>query len=204
MQPLDNAIFNKLEELQSFKEFQKILDAYSNLDEKPQELVKISMAVVLFAIPAIVLFIFLGLNASLRSELETKEDLLRISHNIVQQKAGLKVAEREILGRTFVSNMNDMQNLISAATSAAGIDMSKISVSKFQSTEHEGFITQATMDMKFQDLSSNEFFNLVTTLNDRQKIKFDEVTVKKNTNTNLLEGVATIHYYSQDNSNNAL
>ncbi|MBC74458.1 MAG: hypothetical protein CME64_00425 [Halobacteriovoraceae bacterium] len=200
MRPIDKAIFSKIEELQSVKEVQKILDAYSNLDEKPQEIVKIALAAVLFIIPAVIIFIFIGLNSSLKSELETKQDLLSLSQNIVQQKAGLKTVKRDILGRVFISNMGDMQGLISGAANASGVDSSKISVSKFQAQEHEGFITQATMDMRFTGLSNAEFFGLVNTLNSRQKVRFDEISVNKNSSSNLLEGVATIHYYSQDES----
>ena len=201
MRPIDNAILGKVEELQSIKEVQKVLDLYSNMDEKPQEIVKIALAAILFIIPAIVIFIFIGLNSSLKGELETKQELLTLSQNIVKQKAGLQNVKRDVLGRVFISNMGDMQGLVSGAATAAGVDSSKISVSKFQATEHEGLITQATMDMKFNNLSSTEFFGLVNTLNSRQKVRFEQITVNKNSSSNLLEGVATIHYYSQDENN---
>ncbi len=97
MRPIDNAILGKVEELQSIKEVQKVLDLYSNMDEKPQEIVKIALAAILFIIPAIVIFIFIGLNSSLKGELETKQELLTLSQNIVKQKAGLQNVKRDVL-----------------------------------------------------------------------------------------------------------
>ena len=120
MRPIDNAILGKVEELQSIKEVQKVLDLYSNMDEKPQEVVKIALAAILFIIPAIVIFIFIGLNSSLKGELETKQELLTLSQNIVKQKAGLQNVKRDVLGRVFISNMGDMQGLVSGAATAAG------------------------------------------------------------------------------------
>ncbi|MEX0798699.1 MAG: hypothetical protein WEB87_04420 [Bacteriovoracaceae bacterium] len=199
MEPLDRFIFQKLEELQSVKDVQKVLDAYSNLDEKPQEIIKALLALSLVAIPLSVILVFYGLNSSLKSDLETKRDVLSLAQNIIQEKSGMQSAQRKFLGQTYVGALNEMQNLISASISAAGLDSSKISVSNFEPIEHEGFITQASLDMKFQDLSNRELFGFLNILSERYKMKFEEVSVKKNDSSNLLEGVMTIHYYSKDN-----
>lgn len=199
MEPLDRAIFQKLEELQSNREVQRVLDSYSNLDEKPQEVVKALMALSLFVLPLFAITIFYGMNSSLKSSLETKKELLEVSQNIIREKAGVQSAQRRFLGTTFVGSMNDMQGLISSALGSAGIESSKISVSNFDPIEQDGFITEARVDLKFQGLSSAEFFNLVGTLTERHRVKFDEVSVKKNESTNLLEGIATLVYLSKDN-----
>lgn len=200
MEPLDQLLFKKLEELQSVREVQKVMDAYSNLDERPQELVKASMAALLIVTPILIISIFYGINSSLKSELDQKRELLSVSQNIINEKSGIQGAKRNFLGNSFVGSMNDMQDLIARSLTLAGIDASKASVSNFQADEKEGFITQASIDMKFKGLSNSEMFSLINSLSDRQKVRFDEITVNKNTATNLLEGVATLIYISKDNS----
>lgn len=199
MKSLDGFVFKKLEDLQSNREFQKVLDSYSNLDEKPQDLVKALMALALVLVPAAVIALFYGMNSSLVGELESKKELLEVSQKIIQEKSGIQGAQRRFLGTTFVSSMNDMQSLVSRAIGMAGIDPSKISVSNFNALEQEGFITQATIDMKFTGLSSSEMFSLISSLSERQKVRFDEVSVKKNAGNNLLDGIATLLYLSKDN-----
>ena len=199
MKSLDAFVFKKLEVLQANKEFQKIMDSYSNLDEKPQELVKAFMALALVLAPAAVIALFFGMNSSLMGELESKKELLEVSQKIIQEKSGIQGAQRRFLGTTFISSMNDMQSLVSRAIGMAGIDPSKISVSNFNAVEQEGFITQATIDMKFTGLSSSEMFSLISALSERQKARFDEISVKKNAGNNLLDGIATLLYLSKEN-----
>lgn len=198
MKPLDQALFRKLDDLQGNSEVQKILDAYANLDEKPQEAVKALMALLLFLIPVGTLAVLYGMNSSLMSELETKKKLLETSQNIVREKSGVQSAQGEFLGNSFVGTERDMQSLVSRSAGMAGIDPSKISVSGFNAFEREGFITEASINMKFKGLSNSEFFSLVASLSDRQKARFDEISVKKNQSDNLLEGVATLLYFSRD------
>lgn len=198
MEPLDNAVLQKLEELQTNKEVQKMMDAYSNLDERPQELVKAAMAIALIAVPLLIISIFYGMNSSLKSEIDDKKELLELSQNVIREKSAVGVAQSKYLGRQFVSTLNDMQNIISAAISASGIDATKVSVSNFNNLELEGLINQTTLDMKFNGLSNEELFTFIGQLSARNKVKFEEITVKKNQSDNLLEGVASLIYISKD------
>lgn len=199
MEPIDKAIFQKIEDLQANRDAQKFLDSYSNLDEKTQEIVKALMALALFLIPLGTIAVFYGLNSSLKSELEAKRELLSVSQTIISEQAGIQGDQRRFLGSTYVGNMNDMQNLVANAIRLTGIEPSKVSVSNFDSIEQDGFITQASIDMKFTGLSNTEMFGLISSLSERQKVKFDEVSIKKNESTNLLEGIATLLYISKDN-----
>lgn len=198
MEPLDNAVIQKLEEAQANKEVARMMDAYSNLDEGPQELVKAGMAIVLIAIPLLIITIFYGMNASLKNEIEDKKELLSLSQTIIREKSAVGQAQSKYLGRQFVSTLNDMQGIISAAISASGIDATSVSVSNFNNTELEGLINQTTLDMKFSGLSNQELFTFIGQLSARNKVKFEEITIKKNQSDNLLEGIASLIYVSKD------
>lgn len=201
MEPLDNFIFQKVEDLRATKEFQKVLDAYSNLDEKPQEVVKALMAASLVLIPFLVITIFFSMNSSLQGEIDDKKELLELSQGIIREKSTVSSAQRQFVGPTPVSSQGDMQNLISSAISLAGIDASKVSVSNFQPGGQAGMVSQSMIDMKFQDLTNDQLFSFLTNLSQRSKVLFDEISVKKNTESKLLEGIATLVYLSKENEN---
>lgn len=199
MQPIDNFMSKKVDELMQLVEVQKIMDQYAALDENIQDIIKNLMALAIVLIPLIFIMILWSFNSSLKDEFALKKETLGIAQEIVSKESRVVSLKRNYINSTAVNSQSDFQQKISGQLSASGIDSSKISLGGFDSVDVAGFIIESRVDLKFNQLSNNELFTLLSKLSMRLKIKVDEISIKKNANDNLLQGIIRIIYYGQDN-----
>lgn len=198
MEPLDRWLLKKVDEVQTQRDVQKLLDNYAGLEEKAQETVKTLLGASIFALPALLVILIALSNQSVKNANDVKQDLLTTAQSLISSTAQSQSMTKMALGMSPVNNQSAFQTLISASLRSVGIDASKVTTANYEVIEHDGLINQSIMELKFKDFSNNEIFEFLNTLSQRQKIRFDQVSVKKNLSSNLLEGVMTLHYYSQE------
>lgn len=199
MQPIDDFMSKKVDELMQHAEVQKIMDQYAALDENIQDIIKNLMALAIVLIPLIFVMTLWSFNSSLKDELALKKETLGIAQEIVSKESRVGTLKRNYINSTAVNSQSDFQQKVSGHLGASGIDTSKISLGGFDSVDVAGFIIESRVDLKFNQLSNNELFTLLSKLSMRLKIKVDEISIKKNANDNLLQGIIRIIYYGQDN-----
>jgi hypothetical protein len=198
MKKIDTAIFSKLDQLQKHPEFQKVADAYSALEERYQEMIKISMALLIILVPVLTLSIFSLINTSAMEDLKLKEEIITYANEIIQKQSLLNKEERDLLGRTFIDSQRSLQQKITSNMSRLGIDTSKVKISNFDAIDLSGNILQAQLDVKFDGFTNDQVFGLLSTLISKEKMRIDSFTAKKNKNSNMLDGIFTILYFSKD------
>lgn len=199
MKPIDEFMSKKVEELLQHPEVQKFMDQYVALEENIQDIIKNLMALAIVVLPLIFLMILWSLNSSLKDTLALKKETLGIAQEIVSKESRVGTLKRNYINTTAINTQSDFQQKISSHLGASGIDTSKISLGGFDSIDVAGFIIESRVDLKFNQLSNSELFTLLSKLSMRLKIKVDEISIKKNTNDNLLQGIIRIIYYGQDN-----
>lgn len=198
---IDIYVFQKIDEVQNHPEYQKIADTYANLEENIQELVKASLMIILTLIPAIIFFIFLNSNSSLKNDLTTREEIIKVANELIQKKAIITKKERNILGNSYIGAEAALKNKITSILSMSSIDTSKIKINNFDIEELDGFITKVKSDIGFRDLTSQDIFAIMNSMATRGKMRIDEVSIRKSSTDNLLDGMMTIYYYSKDTTN---
>ena len=108
------------------------------------------------------------------------------------------MVKRKYFNSVAVKSQNDLQTKISSALSMAQIDSSKVNLGGYQEALEGADIVESRVDLKFNKFSNQEIFNLISTLNMRLKVKIEEISIKKNTSDNLLQGIVHIIYYGED------
>ena len=197
MKKIDSTFFKKIDDLLLRPEVQKITDAYSQLEEKYQDVIKLIMAFSLIVVPVAIVGTFSLINSSLREELQMKEEIIQSANEIIQKESFLKREQKMILGNTTIETQEKLRQKVSNQMSQLGIDISKINVSNFESVDLNANIIQAQMDVKFDGLTNNQIFSALSSLVQKEKMRIDSFTVNKNTSTNLLDGIFTIYYFSK-------
>ena len=200
-QKVDAFVFQKIDELQNHPEYQKVADAYSNLEENVQELIKAALMILLTIIPLIIFLIFLSSNSSLKQDFAVKEEIIQVANELIQKKAIMTSEERKILGSSYINGEGALKNKITSLLSMSSIDTSKIKINNFDSQELDGFITKVKSDIGFRDLSSQDIFAIFNSITARGKMRVDEVSIRKSSNDNLLDGMLTVLYYSKEAAN---
>lgn len=195
---VDAFIFSKIDELQSHPEYQKIADAYSNLEENIQEAIKVSLMLLLTLVPLLVFWFFYSSNNSLKEDLSLKEQIITTANELIQKKAIITTHSRKILGPTFINSDGALKNKVSSLLSMASVDSSKIKVQNFDAIEEDGYITKVKSDLSFRDLTSQDIFAIFNTLTSKGKMRVDEVSIRKSSSDGLLDGMLTVFYYSKE------
>jgi hypothetical protein len=198
MKTIDTFIFLKLDELSNLSEFQKLTEAYSNLEESIQELVKAILMAIIVLIPLLFIFLFSSINSSAKKELETKDQIITTANELIQKQSLINTEERKILAANFVDTQNALQSQISNTLSMISVDSTKVNINNFDTEELEGLITKVKADLAFKGFTDQELFAMVNSMVSKLKVRIDEISIKKNETRNILDGIMTVHYYSKD------
>lgn len=198
MKPIDDFVISKIEELSNHPEVTKVLDQYANLDEKVQDIVKNLLVLAIILIPTLFILLLWSLNSGLKDELAIKKETLNIAQEIIAKQSKVGTLKRRYFNTTAVKSQTELQTKISGALSSSGIDSSKINLGGYQENLEGADIVESRVDLKFSKFSNDELFNLLGALNVRLKAKIEEISIKKSTNDNLLEGIVHMIYYGED------
>ena len=197
MKKIDSILFKKIDDVLLMSEFQKITDSYSQLEEKYQDIIKLLMGISLIFIPLAIIGAFSLINDSLQEELQLKEEIIVNANEIIQKESSLKREQKMILGNSTIETQSKLRQKVSNQLSRLGIDISKINVSNFESIDLNANIIQAQMDVKFDGLTNDQLFSALANLVQKEKMRIDSFSVKKNSNSNLLDGIFTVYYFSK-------
>lgn len=195
MKKIDDLLFQNMEKLRLYDQFVDFTETYSNWEEKSQEMFKAGLLAVIVFIPTIIIFIFFMMNSSAHSNLETKEEILKIASKISSQKTVIIKLNSKYLSSPITSQ-SMLETQIKNGLPGMNIDTSKITVSNFESTENDG-LNKASADIRFKELSSQNLFGFLRIITISKKMRIEEVDIKKNKQTNLLEGLITVFHYSK-------
>ena len=193
MKPIDRFLMENLEKLISTPEYQKMLDTYNSWEDKVQSIFKGALLFLIVLVPIILIFIFMMLNSSAKSRLSTAEKIIETGNGIISTSSQVRSISTKYFGKPISSKSNFEREMANSLPSQ-GIDSSKILIGDFELNEIDG-VNELKAELKFSALSSQNIFNLLNILTIRQKMKIEEINIKKNIQTNLLEGtLAVIHF----------
>lgn len=196
MKPIDIFLSDQVFKLQENPEYQKIMDRYSSLDDNEQISMKFFMMAIVTLLPVVIIGSFYFMNSSKKQELAVKSEIILLANSIIEKDNGIKRVANKVFGRE-VSSESQFKTQISTTISRAGIDIEKVKISGIELEEISTGINQLTANIKFNGFSSANLYSFLRNLNINKKIKIEEIDIKKNTTSNLLDGVLAIFYYSK-------
>jgi len=194
---IDQAVFERIEKFKQTPNYNPIQDFYNALEEDQQKLFKAIVILAIFLLPLLGLGIVSMQNTNYQNDLALRTGIVSKANEIIGQSQGL----REIIPAVFSANPIDspstMTSRLSGLLSSVGVDISKIQVNGFESSSISSSVMKSEANFAFSNLSTDEMVNLFTAMISREKFRISSVEIKRNSNTNLLQGqFHAIHYSS--------
>ena len=199
---IDQEVFTRIDQFKRTPNYNPIQDFYNGLEEEQQKLFKALAIFLIILLPLLGLGMIWLTNKSLEEDLKIRTSLVSKANEIIGQSQSIE----EIIPRVFATNPIDSESMMSSRLSGLlsqiAIDLSKIQVKSFTSDSISNNVMRAEADFAFNNLSNDELMNLFTTMISREKFRISSVEVKRNSDTNLLQGQFHAIHYSSFSTNN--
>lgn len=185
---IDREIFERIDKFKLSPSYNGLQDFYNGLEEEQQRLFKGAIIVVLFLLPLLLLGLLFWQNNSLKEDLQTRIALVSKANEIIGQKKGLDQVSSNILSDNPIDGASMMTSRLSNLLSSAGMDLSKIQVINYNNEMISDSIMRAEADFSFNNVSTDELMNIFTAMITREKFRIQSVEIKRNAESNLLQG----------------
>lgn len=184
---IDSNIFASIDKFKTTSNYQPIQEFYNGLDEDQQKWLKLGVVSSLFLLPALLLGFFWLQNSNLRSDLELRVGTVEKINEILGQNRSLADASPMILSQNPIDSQSMMTSRLGQVL-AGSIDLSKVQVTNFNSSSVTSNVYKAEADFRFSGLSTDQMVNMMTSLIQREKFRIESFSVKRNAESNLLDG----------------
>lgn len=194
---IDEFIFQKLDLLKAEGLFQKGQDLISNLDENQQKIAAQLAAFTFILLPYVVVLGFWWGNHFTRKSLEVKKQIIEQIALYDGNKTALNNVAGNYLSPTPINGQEDMDNRVRNIAAGGGIDQQKVSVVQFNQVGQSSSVTKIEADVSFRGFGTNDFSSFMRGLVEAERFKISKVSLTKNNETNLLEGVISVLHLGQ-------
>lgn len=194
---IDHLIFDRIDKFKLTPNYNPIQDFYNGLEEEQQKVFKGIVILLIFLVPAVLLTGIWWQNDKLKTNLAMRTSIISKANQIIGQSQSLQ----EITPRVFSPNPIDGQSMmtsrLSSILSSTGVDLSKIQVSNFNSSKISSNVMKSDAKFSFNNVSTDELMNTLMTMITREKFRISQIEIKRNSDTNMLQGsFQAIHYSS--------
>ncbi len=197
---IDSNIFASIDKFKTTSNYQPIQEFYNALDEDQQKWLKLGVVSSLFLLPTLLLGFFWLQNSSLRSDLELRLGTVEKINEILGQNRSLADASPMILSQNPIDSQSMMTSRLGQVL-AGSIDLSKVQVTNFNSSSVTSNVYKAEADFRFSGLSTDQMVNMMTSLIQKEKFRIESLSVKRNAESNLLDGEFHAVHFSVAASN---
>lgn len=198
---IDRDIFDRIDKFKLSPGYNNIQDFYNGLEEEQQKVFKALVIVLIFILPLLPIGFLFWQNTSLKTDLDTRIALISKANEIIGQKQSLRDVSPNILSDSPIDGESMMTSRISNMLSSVAVDLSKIQVNNYTGEMTSGTIMLSEADFQFSNLSTDELMNIFTNMIQREKFRIQSVDIKRNADTNLLQGTFhAIHFSNAENT----
>lgn len=192
---IDQAIFERIDAFKKTPNYNPIQDFYNGLEEEQQKLFKGVIILLIFLAPVMAIGTMVWQNNNLRSDLALRTQIVSKANEIIGQSQGLQEIAPQVFSQNPIDSDSMMSSRISGLLSSMSIDLSKVQVSEFESNSISSTSMKSEAKFAFSNVSTDELMNIFTVMISREKFRISSVEIKRNADTNMLQGqFHAIHY----------
>lgn len=197
---IDRELFERIDKFKLTPGYNNIQDFYNGMEEEQQKVFKALVLLVLFTIPLLLLGLLTWQNNNVKKDLETRVSLISKANEIIGQRQSLRDVSPAVLSENPIDGESMMTSRLSNLLTSMSMDLSKIKVSNYNGELTGGSIMRSEADFQFNNLSTDELMNIFRTMIQREKFRIQSVDIKRNAETNLLQGqFHAIHFGNAQN-----
>lgn len=194
---IDLAIFSRIDKFKQTPNYNPIQDFYNGLEEEQQKLFKGIVILLIFVLPLGAIGMMMWQNNNLRADLALRTQIVSKANEIIGQSQGLQEITPQVFSANPIDSDSMMSSRISGLLSSMSVDLSKVQVSDFSSDSISSTAMKSEAKFAFTNVSTDELMNIFTVMISREKFRISSVEIKRNADTNMLQGqFHAIHYSS--------
>ncbi len=194
---IDEYLFKQVDLAKSSPVTQKINEQLSVLSQSQQKYLNQAINLLLFLVPFfVILVLFIG-NSSLKTEIETKQEIFDIINSYTSKKANVDSLSRNVLSPRPVTTGQDLQAAIGSSMNSSGGDSSKVQVGFFDQLNPSSSIVHSRAQVKFKSLTMSDLTGLLTALQRDLKVSIEKMDISVFGEEKLLRGFIEISHYSK-------
>jgi hypothetical protein len=194
---IDQAIFSRIDNFKKTPGYNPIQDFYNGLEEEQQKLFKGVVILMIFLLPVLAMGMMVWQNNNLKADLALRTQIVSKANEIIGQSQGLAEITPEVFSANPIDSDSMMSSRISGLLSSMSIDLSKVQVSDFSTDSISSTAMKSEAKFAFSNVSTDELMNIFTVMISREKFRISSVEIKRNADTNMLQGqFHAIHYSS--------
>lgn len=195
---LDTFLFKQVDRYETSQTHQKVVDAMAPLSEQAQKVLNHATTLVLIVLPVILTLSLMISNYQLSSENDRLNETLELIDEIKAQKSEARAMSSQVISNGTLNNDSDLLARLRGLNTKGN----KVTVISFDKSE-AGSLSKAIAGIKFNDLTMQEFKEMVETLQIRERVKINRISVDRNEKTKKLAGELEISHFSQSTPENS-
>ena len=192
---IDQAIFLRIDKFKQTTNYNPIQDFYNGLEEEQQKIFKGVIILAIFLLPLSGLGLVWLRNGNFKQDLDMRIAIISKANEIIGQSQGLQEITPQVFSGNPIDSASMMTSRLSGILSSMAVDLSKIQVNNFESVNISSHVVKAEANCAFNNVSTDELVNIFTSMISREKFRISSVEIKRNNDTNMLQGkFHAIHY----------
>jgi hypothetical protein len=194
---IDQTVFDRIDKFKRTPNYNPIQDFYNSLEEEQQKLFKGIVILLILALPLLGLGMISWQNNNFKADLAMRTSIVSKANEIIGQSQGLQEITPQVFSQNPIDSQSMMTSRLSSLLSSMAVDLSKIQVNDFTSESISSHVMKSEANFVFSNVSTDELVNIFTTMISREKFRISSFEVKRNGDTNMLQGkFHGIHYSS--------
>jgi hypothetical protein len=194
---MDESIFQQMERLKSSEVAVQYNQVIQQTTPEVQKLINHSINIVLLIIPiSIVSMMGLG-NIGLRSEVNTKIEILELINTYSQKQVEVDSQSSLVVSPRIFTKQSDLENNLKQTYSQADIDATKMAIQNFKQDSALKPLLKTEASLAFQSLTMNNLSSLLLALLKDYKMKIAAIDIKLEKIDSTLSGSLSIIHYSK-------
>ncbi|WP_127717302.1 hypothetical protein [Halobacteriovorax sp. HLS] len=194
---IDDFIFKQLDAFKESPAKAKIDETMNSLSEQQLKIVSQAGSYLLILVPIFVMLAFFISNSMLKSTIETKASILEEIQFFIAKKNEVERVGSRIISPHQVLNRNDLNQRLNRLAQRKSISPSNISVASFEPLEQSGNISKSEAMITVKLLTSANLSDLIIGLLQAEKVKIEEIVLKRDTTKSLISGTIKITHYGK-------
>lgn len=194
---IDDFIFKQLDAFKESEAKTKINEVLNTLTEQQHKMFSQIGSFILVLIPFVILLSIIISNSFIRSEINTKKEIISEIFYYNSKKSEVENVGRQIISPHNIKNTSDLNSRLKRIASQKGIPSESIQVVNFESLERSGAIEKSEATIKVSDLTSKNLSDLLQRMLDSEKLKIYEMSLMRNEELSLIEGSIKFTHYAK-------
>lgn len=191
---LDTATFKGVDQIKSTPQFSQLSNSIEGLPEEGQKVVNQGLTYLISFLPVLLLIIIFLVNASIRSSISEKEQLIEDISLFNELRVKSSEIGNNLVGRTPLNAQEDLSNKLRDVASSYGMSPTSLSVKDFESKTF-GELIETEASVAFKELSTPKFVGLLDNFLVQEKARLLGIKVSKRNDT--IDGEFTFTHYGR-------